>query len=84
MRGSVRRKHSAILPRLLWDCGGTDLSFLRASVAAIIEEPPPEEELGFGVPVGLAGLGVVVTCWDSSSMTQALDGGSMVGRPMRA
>lgn len=26
----------------------------------------------------------VVACWDSSSMTQALDGGSIVGRPMRA
>lgn len=26
----------------------------------------------------------VVACWDSSSITQALDGGSIVGRPMRA
>lgn len=67
MRGSVRRKHSAILPRLLWDCEGRDLSFLRASVAAIMEEVPPPVELGLEVSVGWAGLvevevEVVVAC----------------------
>lgn len=50
-----------------------------------MEEVPPPVELGLGVSVGWVGLEVevVVACWDSSSMIQVLDGGSMVGRPMR-
>lgn len=53
-------------------------------MAAIMEEPPSAVGL-VCVSVGLAEFEFeVVACWDSSSMTQALDGGSIVGRPMRA
>lgn len=81
VRGSVRRKHSAIRPRV--DCAGVGVgrpaSFLRVSAAVSMALLPSD----FFSSVGL-GLGwEVKACWDSSSITHALVGGSMVGRPMR-
>lgn len=76
VRGSVRRKHSAIRPRV--DCAGVGrpASFLRVSAAVSMVLP-----LGVFSSVGLGWE--VKACWDSSSITHALVGGSMVGRPMR-